>query len=378
MASVQRATARWTVAGEVREKTRWRARYRDENGKEHARHFDRKTDAQQWLDEQTAKIVTGTHVAPRLARTTVADWCDTWLEGYGGNKASTVRQARVHLARIKTAFGPKLLGQVRPSHVKTWCAQLSAEGLSDSYVYALHARLAQVYADAVHDGMVPRSPCSRRTAPRAGKQRAYVATTEQVWALHDAFPEHLRAAVLLGAFAGLRDAEVCGLRLSDVDFMRGVISPAVQYPAEDLKTDMSKTPVPIPRTLALELSAHVGATMRRGDWLLAGEWGQQVAPWTLQRAMRGARAKVPGLPAEFRFHDLRHYFASLLIASGADVKVVQARVRHASARTTVDTYGHLWPDTDDSTRDAVDKAMATRVAAGYEAPADSTRTVEAL
>ena len=46
----------------------------------------------------------------------------------------------------------------------------------------------------------------------------------------------------------------------------------------------------------------------------------------------------------FRFHDLRHFLASLLIASGADVKVVQARLRHASAKTTLDTYGHLWPD----------------------------------
>jgi integrase len=59
------------------------------------------------------------------------------------------------------------------------------------------------------------------------------------------------------------------------------------------------------------------------------------------------------LPEGFRFHDLRHYFASLLIASGLDVKVVQARLRHASAKTTLDTYGHLWPDRDDSSRAAV-------------------------
>lgn len=53
---------------------------------------------------------------------------------------------------------------------------------------------------------------------------------------------------------------------------------------------------------------------------------------------------MAGLPDGFRFHDLRHYFASLLIASGADVKTVQARLRHASAKTTLGTYGHLWPD----------------------------------
>ncbi len=81
---------------------------------------------------------------------------------------------------------------------------------------------------------------------------------------------------------------------------------------------------------------------------MANEWGDQLGPWALQRAIRTARAKVPGLPPGFRFHDLRHYLASMLIASGADVKVVQARLRHASAKTTLDTYAHLWPDSDES------------------------------
>jgi integrase len=73
-----------------------------------------------------------------------------------------------------------------------------------------------------------------------------------------------------------------------------------------------------------------------------------------------ARAQVPELPCGFRFQDLRHYFASLLIASGADVKVVQARLRHASAKTTLDTYAHLWPDSDDSTRAAIDAVLLAR------------------
>lgn len=347
-----------------RDSGQWRARYRDDDGREHARHFARKTDAQTWLDEQTAKLVAGTHVTPRQARTTVGDWCDTWLEGYRGNRATTVRQAEVHLARIRVAFGKMQLGAVRPSHVRTWCAQLATEGLAESYVYALHARLAQIYSDAVHDGLVAKSPCSRRTSPSAGKQRAYVATTEQVWALHDAMPEHLRAAMLLGAFSGLRLAEACGLRVSDVDFMRGVVAPAVQYPAQPLKSETSQTPVPIGQSLALELSAHVARWS--AETVLVDMLGQQLAPWTLERAMRTARAKVPGLPPDFRFHDLRHYYASMLIASGADVKVVQARLRHASAKTTLDTYGHLWPDSDDSTRAAIDSAMTAR--------ADSLRT----
>jgi len=42
-------------------------------------------------------------------------------------------------------------------------------------------------------------------------------------------------------------------------------------------------------------------------------------------------------------HDLRPYFASVLIRSGASVKVIQARLGHASAKTTLDVYGHLFP-----------------------------------
>jgi integrase len=97
--------------------------------------------------------------------------------------------------------------------------------------------------------------------------------------------------------------------------------------------------------------------LRAYETLLTGETGRQLSPWAIERAMRKARSKAMGLPAGFRYHDLRHYFASLLIADGADVKTVQARLRHASAKTTLDTYGHIWPDRDESTRAAVDAVL---------------------
>ncbi|HUL28532.1 MAG TPA: site-specific integrase [Streptosporangiaceae bacterium] len=214
-------------------------------------------------------------------------------------------------------------------------------------------------SDAVHDGLLVKSPCSRRTSPHLAEQRVYVATTEQVWHLYDLFPQRIRLAVLLGAFVGLRLAEACGLRPEDVDFMRGVVHPRVQYPAQPLKTRISQTPVPIPVSLAAELSAQIAAYGRHTT-LLTGENGRQLSPWVIERAMRKARQKVHGLPVGFRYHDLRHYFASLLIASGADVKTVQARLRHASAKTTLDTYGHIWPDRDESTRAAVEEVLAAR------------------
>lgn len=347
------------ASGVTRRGDSWRARYRHpETGREHQRTFARKVDAGRWLREQQTALDRGTWLDPKTARTTVGEWCEAWLDGYGTRRASTLRQARVHLVVIVEHFGTMPLSAVRPSHVRAWTAQLKREGRADSYVYALHSRLAQVFSDAVHDGLVPRSPCSRRTSPPMGAQRPYVATTEQVWALHDAMPGHLRAAVLLSAFAGLRLAEVCGLRIEDVDFMRGVLHPAVQYPAEPLKSETARTAVPIPETLALTLSAHVAGY--GAETVFTNELGRQLAPWTLERHFRRVRASVPGLPVGFRYHDLRHYFASLLIASGSDVKVVQARMRHASAKTTLDVYGHMWPDSDESTRAAVEAVLAAR------------------
>ena len=118
-----------------------------------------------------------------------------------------------------------------------------------------------------------------------------------------------------------------------------------------------RTPIPIPKEMAHLLADAVRTG--NGRTLVDDEWGNPAGPWTIEPAIRTAREQV-GLPEGFRFHDLRHYFASLLIASGLDVKVVQARLRHASAKTTLDTYGHLWPDRDDSSRAAVAAVYRSR------------------
>lgn len=339
---------------------RWRARYVDNQGSEHSKGFTRKADAQRWLDKQTADIVSGVHVAPRDAQLTVEQWCDLWIEGYTIHRESTVRQARTHIKHIVAEFGRMPLAAVRPSQAKAWTARLSAEGFEASYVYALHSRLTQILADAVHDGVLGRNPCSKRTSPPAGKQKPYVCTTEQVWALHDAMPDHLKVAVLLGAFAGLRVAEVSGLRVADVDFIRGIVHPVQQWPGKPLKTDGSSQPIPIPNDLALLLSASVRKYPAE-MMVTNGPGTDRCGPWIIERAMRDAKATIEGLPEQFSFHDLRHYLASLLIASGADIKTVQARMRHASATTTLNTYAHLWPDADESTRAAVGAVIAERI-----------------
>ena len=150
--------------------------------------------------------------------------------------------------------------------------------------------------------------------------------------------------------------------------MRGVITPAIQYPNDPLKTEESKQPIPIPQELALELNkvpAKWGSSK-----LVVNSLGRPTAPQYLNMAFIEARAKVDGLPEGFRIHDLRHYYASMLISAGLDVKMVQARLRHKSAKTTLDIYGHLWPDSDEASRAAVAAVFSERPGSA----ADSLRT----
>lgn len=81
--------------------------------------------------------------------------------------------------------------------------------------------------------------------------------------------------------------------------------------------------------------------------------------------------RVADLPGGPRYHGLRHYYTSLLIARGASVKVVQDRLGHASAMETLDTYGHLWPDSDDHTRTAIDEVLGGQRVGSASTPNDS-------
>ena len=68
------------------------------------------------------------------------------------------------------------------------------------------------------------------------------------------------------------------------------------------------------------------------------------------------------LPEGTRFHDLRHFYASTLIAANVNPKVIQARLGHATMAETMDTYGHLFPDSEDLGRGVVDGVLADALA----------------
>ncbi|MDV2979023.1 UNVERIFIED_CONTAM: tyrosine-type recombinase/integrase [Actinomycetes bacterium ARC8] len=342
----------------------WLGTYVDPEGREKSKTFARKIDAQNWAEDAAAKIRTGAYISPTDAATTMRVWSEHWLKGQEVNRPRSVKTATSNLNRINAVFGDVPLKDIRPTAIKNWLAALKKEGLADSTIHALYRRLAHLLSDAVEDGVLLRTPISRKIAPPTGKQRPYVATEAQVWALYDAMPEGMKNVILLGAFAGLRVGEISALRVQDVDPLKGFIKPAIQYPNEPLKTEESKNPIPVPRELIFELNKNPAKW--GSETFVTLENGRRAAPYTIEERFRAARATVEGLPENFRIHDLRHFFASFLIASGEDIKKVQSAMRHASAKTTLDVYGHLMEDAKESTRAAVNNALATR--------ADSLRT----
>lgn len=339
---------------------RWRARYVDSSGREHTKAFKKKPHAQTWLDKQTSAVVTGTHLAPRDANTTVKEWCEIWLDTYKrkGFAKNTIECANATVKTMIAEWGDMKLSDVEPEHIIEWRDRLTAEGRKASSLSRTHGRMKQVFEYAVFKKRLASNPCSRETAPRGGKKKMYCITTEQVWALHDAMPERMQVAILLGAFAGLRIGEVCGLRVSDVDFVRGVVHPKQQWRGAKLKNSASDAPIPIPRDLTLLLSASVKKFP--SEMMVTSAGTGQCCPDSLQFAVAKVRDDIEGLPERFSFHDLRHFFASMLIGSGADLMKVQARMRHDKASTTLNVYGHLWPDDDETTNNAVSAAIAAR------------------
>lgn len=220
------------------------------------------------------------------------------------------------------------------------------EHLGDSTVYARYRRMKQVMDAAVDEGLLRKSPCIKSSSPTAGKREQNIPTVAQVWDLYDDVPVGLKPAVLLGAFSGLRASEAVAIHETrDVDYMQGLVKPLFQHGGVKLKTESSKWPVPIADDLSLELSKYVG--QGHSETLVRSAYGQAITPGRMQVMIKRS-AEAVGLYSDFRFHDLRHFYASLLISEGLDVVTVQHCMRHAKASTTLNTYSHLWPDTDEA------------------------------
>ena len=122
------------------------------------------------------------------------------------------------------------------------------------------------------------------------------------------------------------------------------------------KTQASVRVIPLPQVVLDGLAAHL-AEWPAHEYVFTTELGAPIRRTAFSARVWQQSVKAAGLPTSVTFHALRHFYASLLIRHGESVKTVQARLGHASAAETLGTYSHLWPDSDDRTRAAVDSVL---------------------
>jgi integrase len=340
-----------------RHKRPWRARCRSPDGQERSRSFVRKSDAEAFLATvETAKL-RGEWRNPALGRTTFDELAARVETTRVNRRRSTrARDATLMRTRVLPTFGSRQLAHITTTDVKAWVAELEAVGLAPMTIRKCYQLLARVLGDAADAGFIAASPCRRVQLPSDVRSEPVLLAPDHVSAIAETIDPRYRALVLTAAYTGLRWGELTGLRVRRVDFLRRRVDVAevlVEVYGElgfgPPKTRTSRAQVSFPPFLADELGVHIARfpdpEPQRG-LVFTSDDGTPLRRSNFRR--RWLRAVVAaGAPAGARFHDLRHACASWLIHVGANPLEVAAKLRHARVTTTLATYGHLFPGTDD-------------------------------
>lgn len=348
---------------------RWRARYRAPDGQEKSRTFDRRVDADRFLTSVEHSKLTGSYVDPSAGKVTFKSFAEEWRKlqvHRSGTATSVEQQLRTH---VYPSIGGRPIAAIRPGEVQGLVTRLG-QTLAPGTVEVIYGRVVAVFRAAVRDRVITSTPCIEVKRPSKPPQSMLeVLSTIQVLALADAMPDRYKALVLAGAGTGLRPGELFGLAVDHIDFLRGTVrvdqqlvrrrtgdGPRVEL--GPLKTTASYRAVPLAQTVGDAMAAHLAQwPAQAGGLVFTNERGAPIQQHPFSVVWEDGRTKAK-LPDWATPHDLRHYFASVLIRSGASVKVVQARLGHSSAKTTLDVYGHLFEDEEDRTRAAIDEALA--------------------
>jgi integrase len=312
-----------------------------------------------------SKLV-GTYVDPSAGKVTFRTFAEDWRQiqlHRRGTATSVEQQLRLH---VYPHIGHRPINAIRPSELEAMVHHLVAS-LAHSTVEVVFGRVVAVFRAAVRDRLIAASPCPGVRVPQ-GKPASMlpVMTTEDVLAMAGAVPDRYSALVVFGAATGLRPGELFGLTKDRVHFLarRVVVDQQLARTGHGvglapLKTRSSYRNVPLAQVASDALAAHLARWSAHPELglVFCNDWGKPIQQHPFSAMWTTARRKA-GVPEWAKPHDLRHYFASTLIRSGASVKVIQARLGHASAKTTLDVYGHLFPDEEDRTRAAIDAELA--------------------
>jgi integrase len=347
---------------------RWQARWRDEAGAQRKQNFSRKIDAERHLAGVKVDLLRGVYVDPSAGKLTFRAYAERWRSGQV-HRATTRAYVETMLRRHAfPVLGGRALSSVRPSDVQAWVKGMT-DSLAASTVGIVHGVASGIFRAAVRDRLIVSNPCEGTRLPKVTKARVEPLPIETVRAIGRALPARYRALVTLAAGTGMRQGECLGLTVDRVDFLRRTVTvnrQLVTVPGREPflappKTSASVRAIPLPQIVLDALAAHLAA-FPTDELVFVNERGHPIRRTAFGSRWRAA-VVTAGAPSGTGFHDLRHFYASLLIRHGESVKVVQARLGHASASETLDTYSHLWPDSEDRTRTAVDEAFSSAASA---------------
>ncbi len=327
------------MAGSIakRQDGRWRARYRDEAGNERARHFERKVDAQRWLDEIASSVLSGTYVDPKAGKVTFKQFYEDWSQR---QLCVPSTQANAELATRSTTFAALPMKAIRRSQVEAWVKVMSTRR-APSTIKTRFVMVRSVFRAAVADRVIAFGPSAGVALPRRRKAEAAMRTPRSRRS-GDCSPTptapgcppargSARTSPSAPSSASAR-ARRRPSRSADIDFLRRQLTVSRQlqrdgsgYVVRPPKYGSERV-VYLPDELVTILSEHVAAFTPDGDqsrWLFTvGEdpLYDDAITWRWRATRQSA-----GLP-DVRLHDLRHLFASGLIAAGCDVVTVQRRL----------------------------------------------------
>jgi integrase len=342
---------------------RHRARVKHQGREVATRVFDRKRDAELWEQEQTRRLRVGEWIDPRRGRAPLAQVAEEWMASRSTVKRRT-RESEIGVWHnyITPRFGNRPVSSITSAEVSAWVGQLISEGRAPATAARALATLRSVLAFAVADGRLTVNPAAAIKAPRGAfhRREGQALTYDELRRLYELCAGFVDAAstqgrveaaelVLVLGLTGMRWGELAGVQVGDLVTLPGrglrlqrtvlASNGGGELYVDSLKNRRSRT-VPLLEELH-GIVERRAAGRAAGDWLFPAPAGGPLRESNWKRTVRWSQAvETLGYPT-LRVHDLRHTAASLWLASGADPKVVQAVLGHASAAMTMDVYGHL-------------------------------------
>ncbi|MDR8018193.1 tyrosine-type recombinase/integrase [Nesterenkonia aerolata] len=334
--------------------TSYQVVYRDQEGRSQTETFRNFNAARDFKRRVEYEVQSGTHISSSAGKVTPAEFYAEYRQRQVW-EPGTYRNYDVAMRSCSFADVP--FSKLRTAHAEKWVREM-ADSLAPGTIRTYVRCVKSVLSGAVRERHLVRSPLDGVPLPRLGTGQMHIPTPQQVGQILEGSEPHYRALWAVCAFAGLRAGEAAGLKVEDVRFLQRQLRVERQAGRDDRDGGvLVKSPkyashrtVYVPDALLEILAAHIEMGTN-GDWLFWGSGGQppghNVVGYQWRKMLDGL-----GL-VRFRLHDLRHYFASGLIAAGTDVVTVQKQLGHKSASVTLNTYAHLWSTAEDVTREAV-------------------------